>query len=186
MDTMKYPLYLFGALLIAVASVSGQDVPAADPDKTPGKFALGDRVENSSERDSRIKMLPPHLRQKVNAMAPADRDRFLKNMQRWTDLAPEERKRVKDVGNRDFKRMRVDMDRLADSLGLARESEARKEFEARYREERRDLERGILEQMRAIRKPLLDAMNASLKEEFSDKPKAPQAPTPAPAPIAAP
>jgi hypothetical protein len=176
MDTMKYPLYLFGVLLITGASVSGQDTPVVDPGKIPEMSALGDRGENSSGRDSRIEMLPLHLRQKVNAMAPADRDRFLKNMQRWTELSPEERKRVKDVGNRQVKRMRDDMDRLADSLGLARESEARKEFEARYREERRDLERGILEQMRAIRKPLLDAMNASLKEEFLGKAKATPSP----------
>jgi hypothetical protein len=168
---MKYPLHLFGALLIAVAPVSGQDAAAVDPAK---------KIEKSGEKDLRIESLPPHLRQKVNAMAPADRDRFLRNMQHWTTLSPEDRKRVKDVGNREFKRMREDMDRLADSLGLVRESEARKKFESRYREERRDLEREILEQMRAIRKPRLEAMNQSLKEEFSAKASAPQAPAPVP------
>lgn len=183
MDAKVIPLMVVRviAVFILMGTLCAQE---PQPSKSEDKGSLsGGKTEveapQSGNKDPRIAKLPPHLRQKVSAMAPDDRDRFLKNMERWTEFGDAERKRIKDVGRREFNRVREEMDKLADELGLPLDSAARKRFQSRYQEERRKVEHAVFEQMKAMRKPLIEKMDEALRKEFSNKSAAEPVATPA-------
>jgi len=172
------PMSRFFVVLIALLSTLPLIATELNPVKPDNKPGQSDGKEPPG-RALDLTKLPPHVRERLAALPPDEREKFLQNMRHWESLSDEERKRMKEFGRQESKRMREEMDALANAMGLANDSEVRKHFETRYREERRKVEKAVIEQLRAIRKPLLDAMHADLKREFSPA-------TPAPMPTAAP
>jgi len=174
---MNRSLFLI-ALLTSLPLMASEPAPQGAGGK-PEK----NESQNPEKRLPDLTKLPGHVREKLAEMPPHEREKFLQNMRRWKDLGDDERQRMKEMGREQFKRMREEMDDIANALGLTKNSEVRKQFEARYREERRKVEKSVIEQMRAIRKPLLDAMHSALKQEFAPAtPSPPPAQSPSPAP----
>lgn len=143
-------------------------VPSALGESTPEAA----QQQATPSRDARIDQLPPHLRKKVADMDADAQERFLSNFHRWQRMQDSDKKQVKDVRRDEMKRVHREVNRLADELGLAPESEERKRFAERYREERRKVEAKVHEEAQKIRKPLLEKMWQDLKTEFAPSPAA--------------
>lgn len=190
---MKHLVFAWIALVIAMPVLATD--PAGSPDKAASsnpaneKNSSGDNQKKPEKKEFDLNKLPGHIREKLEKMAPQEREKFLQNMRRWEQMGKDDRDRIKEVGRQEFKRMREEMDKLANAFGLAPDSDARKQFESRYREERRKVEQKVVEQLKSIRKPLMDEMHDHLRKEFSPAAVAPatspapgEAPTPSPAP----
>ena len=113
-----------------------------------------------------------NARRALEALTPEQRQRFIENLKRWTNLPPEQKKLLGDREGVRRKKIAEETETAINKSGLTIEGERRAHFAKRYAEERRKVEEQLRKEMDEKRQPLLDELVARLKAEFSsaDKP----------------
>ena len=161
-----------GALILAAAGYAGaviaQDAPRPDKPPEAGSPAL--------RRPGAGAMAPEfgNVRRALEALTPEQRQRFVENLKRWSNLPPEEKKALADRDGFRRKKMTEDIDAAIGNAGLALEGERRALFAKRYVDERRKLEEQLRKELEEKRQPLLKELTARLKAEFSADSTAPR------------
>lgn len=155
----------FRALILAGLAWSGaaiaQDPPQADKPgeapspapRRPGAGPLGQQFGNA--------------RRTLEALTPEQRQRFVENLKRWSNLPPEEKKALADRDGFRRKKMTEEIDTAIRETGLTLEGDRRAAFAKRYAEDRRKVEEQLRRELEEKRKPLLKDLLARLKAEFS-------------------
>ncbi len=143
------------------------------PPKREGWFAGKRKAErtaaaNSPEFD--------YVRKAIDALTPEQRKRFQENFARWMNLAPDEKRSLRDRDEVRRKRMTDETESAATQAGLPLEGERRTKFSKRYAEERRKVEEQLRREMEEKRKPLVQEIIARLEAEFSEDAAATPAP----------
>lgn len=115
-----------------------------------------------------------NVRRALEALTPEQRQRFIENLKRWSNLPPEEKKALADREGMRRKKIDEEVDRAISELGLTLDGERRVQFTKRYAEERKKLEEDLRKELEEKRKPLLNELAARLKKEFSSPPANPQ------------
>lgn len=154
----------FRALILAGLAWAGaaiaQDPPQADKPaeapspapRRPGAGPLGQEFGNA--------------RRALEALTPEQRQRFVENLKRWSNLPPEEKKSLADRDGFRRKKMTEEIDTAISETGLTLEGDRRATFAKRYAEERRKVEDQLRRELEEKRKPLLKDLLARLKAEF--------------------
>lgn len=115
-----------------------------------------------------------NVRRALEALAPEQRQRFVENLKRWSNLPPEEKKALADRDGFRRKKMTEDIDAAIRNAGVELEGERRALFAKRYVEERRKLEEQLRKELEEKREPMLKELTARLKAEFSANAPAPR------------
>ncbi len=108
-----------------------------------------------------------NARRALEALTPEQRQRFIENLKRWTNLPPEQKKLLGDREGARRKKMAEETEVAINKIGLTIDGENRALFARRYAEERRKVEELLRKEMDEKRQPLLNDLIARLKEEFS-------------------
>ncbi len=157
------------ALIFAViglaASAFAQDAPAET--KQPSPPPLGVRRPGQGPEFGNV-------RRALEALTPEQRQRFIENLKRWSNLPPEEKKALADRDGLRRKKIAEEIDRALSDSGLKLEGERRAAFAKRYGEERRKVEEQLRKELEEKRQPLLKDIVARLKTEFSAEATAPR------------
>ena len=132
--------------------------PASPAPRRPGAGPLGQEFGN--------------VRRALEALTPEQRQRFVENLKRWSNLPPEEKKALADRDGFRRKKMAEEIDAAISSAGLTLEGDRRALFAKRYAEERRKLEEQLRKELEEKRRPLLQELVGRLKVEFSAEPAA--------------
>jgi Spy/CpxP family protein refolding chaperone len=140
-----------------------------------GTFAMADPViaaapgkpEGENKQGSAKSPEFENVHKALEALTPEQRERFQKNLWRWSNLTPEQKKALRDREELRRKRREEDVQRAIQQSGLTLEGEQRARFEKRYSEERRKIEEQLRREMEEKRKPLIDELVGKLKQEFS-------------------
>lgn len=165
---------------------SDTQVPTSQlPSKRPGWFGSGPDARHpgggrpESERFENV-------RKSIDALTPEQRKRFKENLQRWSNLSPEEKKALADRDAFRRKKIAEDIDAAIKEAGLDLDAQGREHFAKRYGEERHQIEEQLRRDMDEKRRPLLKEVIARLKVEFANgvptadkEPKQPDTPPPA-------
>ena len=115
-----------------------------------------------------------NVRRALEALTPEQRQRFVENLKRWSNLPPEEKKALADREGVHRKKIAEEIEQAIGNAGLPLEGERRALFARRYVEERRKVEEQLRKELEEKRMPLLKEMVARLKAEFSNEPSAPR------------
>ena len=160
------------ALILAAAGCAGvlhaqeNPPPAKPPEPTspaprrPGQGPLAPEFGN--------------VRRALEALTPEQRQRFVENLKRWSNLAPEEKKALADRDGVRRKKMADEIEAAISDAGLTLEGERRVLFAKRYAEERRKVEEQLRRELEEKRGPLLKELQSRLKAEFSAEPTTPR------------
>lgn len=152
---------LIGAAIAFAGAAFAEDAPANQkrPDgeppslRRPGAGGLAPEFGN--------------IRRALETLSPEQRQRFVENLKRWSNLPPEEKKALADRDGLRRKKMTEEIDAAMNETGLKLEGERRAAFAKRYIEERRKLEEQLRKEMDEKRQPLLNELTAKMKAEFS-------------------
>jgi hypothetical protein len=169
-------------VLLSAAVVLGEDPkPAATPDQKP-RGKRGDEPFAGPRRpDGPMSPEFQNARRALEALTPEQRQRFIENFKRWSNLPPEEKKVLADRELIRRKKIAEEVNQALAESGLDLTAERRMFFAKRYGEERRKVEEQLRKELEEKRKPLIKEMIARLKEEFSTAtPAAPASATPEP------
>lgn len=109
-----------------------------------------------------------NVRKAIEALTPEQRKRFEENVQRWSNLSPEEKKALSDRDTFRRKKIAEDIDAALKDAGLSLDGERRELFAKRYGEERHKIEEQIRKEIDQKREPLLKEIIAKLKLEFAN------------------
>jgi hypothetical protein len=150
----------------------GATTPPAAPDERQQKPPKLAKAVESPAFDN--------VRKALDALTPAQRKRFQENFIRWSNLAPEEKKSLRDREEARKKVVAQEVDTVLKDFGLDLDSERRELFAKRYSEERRKIEEQLRKEAAEKRKPLVRDMVARLRQEFA-APGPLATPTPLPA-----
>jgi hypothetical protein len=137
------------------APAASPATPEENPKKAP-KFAKA--VESPAFDD---------VRKALDALTPQQRKRFQENFMRWSNLAPEEKKALRDREEARKKLVAQEIDTALKDSGMELDPERRELFAKRYGEERRKIEEQLRKEAAEKRRPLVRDMVARLKEEFA-------------------
>lgn len=152
------------ALALAVLGFAGtgiaQETPAFPPPRRPGPGPRAPEFGN--------------VRRALEALTPEQRQRFIENLKRWSNLPPEEKKALADREGFRRKKIEEEIDQAIRNTGLTLEGERRALFAKRYGEERRKVEEQLRKEMEEKRQPLIKDILARLKAEFSTEPASPR------------
>jgi hypothetical protein len=162
------------AVLLSAAVVLGEDPkPAASPDQKP-RGKRGEEAPTGPRRPNAGPMSPEfqNARRALEALTPEQRQRFIENFKRWSNLPPEEKKVLADRESIRRKKIAEEVNQALAESGLDLTGERRMFFAKRYGEERRKIEEQLRKEMEEKRKPLIKEVIARLKEEFSTAPLA--------------
>lgn len=160
------------ALILAVVGCAGvvvaQDAPP--PAKPP------DVASPAPRRPGQGPMIGEfgNVRRALEALTPEQRQRFIENLKRWSNLPPEEKKALADREGFRRQKMAEEIDRVLGEAGLTLDGERRARFAKRYGEERRKVEEQLRRELEEKRRPLLNEIVARLKAEFSSEATAPR------------
>ena len=132
--------------------------PATPAPRRPGGGPLGQEFGN--------------VRRALEALTPEQRQRFVENLKRWSNLQPEEKKALADRDGFRRKKMAEEIDAAITDTGLPLQGDRRALFAKRYAEERRKLEEQLRKELEEKRRPLLQELVSRLKVEFSAEPAA--------------
>ncbi|MEO7317936.1 MAG: hypothetical protein ABIZ56_02995, partial [Chthoniobacteraceae bacterium] len=110
----------------------------------------------------------------LEALTPEQRQRFIENLKRWSNLPPEEKKALADREGFRRKKIAEEIDQAITDARLTLEGERRALFAKRYGEERRKVEEQLRREMEEKRQPLVKDIVARLKAEFSAGPATPR------------
>ncbi len=108
-----------------------------------------------------------NVRRALEALTPEQRQRFIDNLKRWSNLTPEEKKALADREGTRRARIAEEIERAIGDTGLTLDGESRARFTKRYMEERRKMEEQLRKELEEKRQPLLKELAARLKAEFS-------------------
>ena len=115
-----------------------------------------------------------NVRRAFEALTPEQRQHFVENLKRWSNLPPEEKKALADRDGFRRKKMAEEIDAAIADAGLTLDGERRALFAKRYAEERRKVEEQLRKDLEEKRRPLLKDLVGRLKAEFSAEPAAPR------------
>jgi hypothetical protein len=158
-----------GAVLLSTVVVFAEDPgPAATPDQKP-RGKRGDEAPMSPRRPNGGPMSPEfqNARRALEALTPEQRQRFIENFKRWSNLPPEEKKALADRELVRRKKIAEEVNQALAETNLDLTGERRALFAKRYGEERRKVEEQLRKELEEKRKPLIKEIIARLKEEFS-------------------
>lgn len=120
-------------------------------------------------------MVAPHrvptfndTRQRYLALPPQDRQIFQRNAERWMQMGPEERMRMREREKVYRAQVSKEIDAALRNSGLHLEGERRAQFEQRYLQERRRIEHSLRQEVETQRQQQLPALQERLKKEFQD------------------
>ena len=113
-----------------------------------------------------------NVRRALEALTPEQRQHFVENLKRWSNLPPEEKKALADRDGFRRKKMAEEIDAAITDTGLPLQGDRRALFAKRYAEERRKLEEQLRKELEEKRRPLLQELVGRLKVEFSAEPAA--------------
>ena len=166
-------LAAFAVLLSAAVGLAEDPKPAASPDQKP-RGKRGDDALAGPRRPNAGPMSPEfqNARRALEALTPEQRQRFIENFKRWSNLPPEEKKVLADRESIRRKKIAEEVNQALAETGLDLKGERRMFFAKRYGEERRKIEEQLRKEMEEKRKPLIKEVIARLKEEFSTAPLA--------------
>ena len=156
------------ALIVATLGGAGwviaQDAPP--PAKPPEAASPAPRRPMAGEFGN--------VRRALEQLTPEQRQRFIENLKRWSNLPPEEKKALAD--REGFRRQKIaeEIDRVLVEAGLNLDGERRVRFAKRYGEERRKVEEQLRRELEEKRQPLLKEIAARLRAEFSSESTAPR------------
>ena len=160
----------FRALILAgmgwVATVVAQDSPR--PDKLPESASPAPRRPDAGPKGQEF----GNVRRALEALTPEQRQHFVENLKRWSNLPPEEKKALADRDGFRRKKMAEEIDAAITDTGLTLQGDRRALFAKRYAEERRKLEEQLRKELEEKRRPLLQELVGRLKVEFSAEPAA--------------
>lgn len=165
---------LIGLALFAAAPAFGQTAatpePAAastpSPEKRPGAWLRALRKGANGTPSPEFQ----NVRKALEALTPEQRKRFQENVQRWANLAPEQKRTLRDREEARKKLMQQQVDAAIQESGLQLDAGRRERFFQRYAEERRKIEEQLRREMAEKRKPLVRDLIARLKQEFASPP----------------
>lgn len=115
-----------------------------------------------------------NVRRALEALTPEQRQRFIENLKRWSNLPPEEKKVLADREGVRRRKIAEEVDRALVQAGLSLEGEKRTRFAKRYAEERRKVEEQLRRELEEKRQPMLKEIVARLQVEFSSDVAAPR------------
>ena len=148
------------ALIFAVLALAGplfgqETPPAGNPPglRRPGQGPISPEFAN--------------VRRALEALTPEQRQRFIENFKRWSNLPPEEKKVLADREGMRRRKIAEEIDRAINGSGLTLDGERRALFAKRYSEERRKVEEQLHKELEEKREPLVKDLMARLKAEFS-------------------
>ena len=150
---------IFATLAVATPAFGAEGPPAANqPGSPPGL-----------RRPGQGPMSPEfgNVRRALEALTPEQRQRFIENFKRWSNLPPEEKKALADREGMRRKKIAEEIDRAIDESGLTLDGERRALFAKRYGEERRRVEEHLHKELEEKRQALVRDIMARLKVEFS-------------------
>ena len=131
--------------------------------QTPAPTPMGPRRPGQGPRSPEFS----NVRRALEALTPEQRQRFIENLKRWSNLPPEEKKALADRDGMRRKKIAEEIDRALGESGLTLEGERRALFAKRYGEERRKVEQQLHQELEEKRQPLVKDIVARLKAEFS-------------------
>ena len=149
-----------GALIFAVLAFA---VSAFGEESTPTPKQPGPR------RPGQGPMSPEfgNVRRALEALTPEQRQRFIENLKRWSNLPPEEKVALADREGIRRKKIAEEIESAISESGLTLEGERRALFAKRYGEERRKVELQLHKELEEKRQPLVKDIMVRLKAEFS-------------------
>jgi len=157
------------AAVLSAAAVFAQDaVPTATPDQKP-RGKRGDEPFPGPRRPGPMSPEFQNARRALEALTPEQRQRFIENFKRWSNLPPEEKKVLADRELIRRKKIAEEVNQAIAESGLDLTAERRMFFAKRYGEERRKVEEQLRKEMDEKRKPLIKEIIGRLKEEFSNE-----------------
>ncbi len=156
---------LIFATLVWVSSAFAQEPPADA--KQPSPPPLGLRRPGQGPEFGNV-------RRALEALTPEQRQRFIENLKRWSNLPPEEKKALADRDGIRRKKIAEEIDRAISESGLTLDGDRRALFAKRYGEERRKVEEQLRKELEEKRQPLVKEIIARLKAEFSAEATAPR------------
>lgn len=144
------------------APESGTEKPATP--KREGWFGGRKKADRAAANSPEF----DNVRKAIEALTPEQQKRFRENFVRWMNLAPEEKRALRDRDELRRKRMNDEIESAMAQAGLQLEGERRARFAKRYAEERRKVEEQLRREMEEKRKPLVQAIIDRLKTEFGE------------------
>ena len=148
-------------------------VSSAFAQEPPGEAKQPDSPTQTVRRPGRGPELG-NVRRAFDALTPEQRQRFIENLKRWSNLSPEEKKSLADRDGLRRKKIAEEIDRAISDSGLKLDGERRSLFAKRYGEERRKVEEQLRKELEEKRRPLVEEIIARLKAEFSAETTAPR------------
>ena len=148
--------------------VGAQDAPP--PAQPPDTAPLPPRRPGPGQKTGEF----GNVRRALEALTPEQRQRFIENLKRWSNLPPEEKTVLADREGFRRKKIAEEIDRALVQAGLNLEGEKRARFAKRYGEERRKVEEQLRRELDEKRQPLLKEILARLQAEFSSEVAAPR------------
>ena len=153
--------FLITALLALGASANlGR---SAEPEQEKDQ----DHGHPNRKADRKVSPEFENVRKALDALTPEQLKRFQENFSRWSDLAPERKRELRDRDESRRKRIAEAVDTAIKESALQLTSEQRDLFAKRYAEERRKIEEDLRQEVFQKRKPLLGEMVTRLVAEFS-------------------
>ena len=118
-------------------------------------------------------------RERFRSLSPEDRQRLLRNAERWMQMNAEERKIMRERENLRRTRLKEEAEAALRNSGLHLDQQKRAEFEARYIQERTKVEHVMRQELEAKRRQELPALVDKLKKEFQSQQSTTSTATPA-------
>lgn len=109
----------------------------------------------------------PGLRERWHQLSPEDRQRLRSNAERWLQLPPEERRELRLREGLRRERIRREAEAALQNSGLQLEADKRALYERRYLEERRRIDREMRREIQERRQRELAPVMEQLKKEFA-------------------
>ena len=158
---------IFAALAFAFSAFGEESTPTPKP---PGPPLFGPR------RPGQGPMSPEfgNVRRALEALTPEQRQRFIENLKRWSNLPPEEKVALADREGIRRKKIAEEIESAISESGLTLEGERRALFAKRYGEERRKVEQQLHKELEEKRQPLVKDILVRLKAEFSAEATSPR------------
>lgn len=156
MERKRHAFALIASLAFSLAFAEvGQAQAPASPPRRPHGF-----------RNGGMQQFRP-ARQRWREMSPEDRQRVRSNATRWLQLPAEEREQLRLRDNLRRQRIRQEAEAALQNSGLQLEAEKRELYERRYMQERRRIERALRQELEEKRQRELAPVMENLKKEFT-------------------
>jgi hypothetical protein len=152
---------------LSAAAIFAEDPAPVTPPEQKARGKRGDDALPSPRRPGPMSPEFQNARRALEALTPEQRQRFIENFKRWSNLPPEEKKALADRELIRRKKIAEEVNQAITESGLDLTSERRMFFAKRYGEERRKVEEQLRREMDEKRKPLIKDIIARLKQEFS-------------------